>query len=124
MYQLGEKENDFTHGFQMQLILKARKELKGRLSFGLFRLLLKGFVKKNQEGWTLTQQGLEKGKRITRLHRLWELYLHKYLRIDPSHVHEDAETIEHFINPEIEAMLETELNHPDKDPHNVEIPRS
>lgn len=124
MYQIGEAEGNFLRSYSSGNILSARHDLQGKLGIGLIRLGWKGFVKKSEGQWMLTEQGLQKGKRITRLHRLWELYLHNYLRIDPTHVHEDAETIEHFITPEIEEMLELELNHPAKDPHNVEIPRS
>jgi manganese/zinc/iron transport system permease protein len=60
--------------------------------------------------------------RIVKIHRLWELYLTTYLRIAPDHVHEDAETIEHIITPEMELKLEHLLNFPEKDPHNVDIP--
>ena len=60
--------------------------------------------------------------RIVRIHRLWELYLTTYLRIAPDHVHEDAETIEHIITPEMELKLEHLLDFPDKDPHHSEIP--
>ena len=71
----------------------------------------------------MTNEGFEKGKRITRLHRLWELYLTKYLRIAPDHVHEDADTIEHVITPELEARLERLLEYPTEDPHLSEIPK-
>lgn len=72
----------------------------------------------------LTDQGVEEGKRLTRLHRLWELYLIKYVKVAPDHVHDDAEAIEHIITPEIEAELVALLDSPDQDPHNKSIPYS
>jgi len=60
--------------------------------------------------------------RVVRIHRLWELYLTTYLRIAPDHVHEDAETIEHIITPEMESKLEHLLDYPEKDPHSANIP--
>ena len=72
--------------------------------------------------WVLTEEGKKAGMRIVKIHRLWELYLTTYLRIAPDHVHEDAETIEHIITPEMELKLEQVLNSPKKDPHNVNIP--
>ena len=69
-----------------------------------------------------TQDGLKKGKRVVKLHRLWELYLTQYLRIAPDHVHDDAETIEHILTPELEAQLEKLLDYPDLDPHQSKIP--
>jgi manganese/zinc/iron transport system permease protein len=50
------------------------------------------------------------------------MYLSEYLRIAPDHVHEDAETMEHIITPEIEKRLEEQLKFPLKDPHDEEIP--
>ena len=63
-----------------------------------------------------------KGQRVVKLHRLWEVYLTKYLRIAPDHVHEDADTIEHILTPELEARLEKLLDYPSLDPHKSEIP--
>jgi manganese/zinc/iron transport system permease protein len=37
-------------------------------------------------------------------------------------VHDEAETIEHIITPEIESRLEKKLNYPSVDPHNETIP--
>lgn len=92
------------------------------LSKGLTRLKRQGFLKRNHGLWVLTRAGKNKGQRILKLHRLWELYLTKYLRIAPDHVHEDAETIEHIITPELEKMLEEYLEYPKEDPHASEIP--
>jgi manganese/zinc/iron transport system permease protein len=57
-----------------------------------------------------------------KLHRLWELYLSTYVKIASDHVHEDAETIEHIITPELEAELERMLEYPEMDPHKEKIP--
>ena len=70
----------------------------------------------------LTQKGKERGQRLAKIHRLWELYLTTYLSIAPDHVHDDAETMEHVITPEIERKLEEILAYPPKDPHGEEIP--
>jgi manganese/zinc/iron transport system permease protein len=72
--------------------------------------------------WVLTQTGKNAGMRIVKIHRLWEMYLTTYLRIAPDHVHQDAETIEHIITPEMEVKLEHLLNFPEKDPHHADIP--
>jgi manganese/zinc/iron transport system permease protein len=37
-------------------------------------------------------------------------------------VHDDADTIEHLLTPELEAELERTLNYPKVDPHRAEIP--
>jgi manganese/zinc/iron transport system permease protein len=70
----------------------------------------------------LTDEGQHASKEIIRKHRLWELFLSTHFKLDSDHVHQDAEGIEHLITPEIEARLMEELNQPDKDPHDKEIP--
>jgi len=98
---------------------QARELRKGARS-----LTLKGQVYGNAEkGWRLTEAGQVAAKRIVRLHRLWELYLSEQLSIAADHVHDDAETMEHIITPEIEERLLEILNRPTTDPHGEPIPR-
>lgn len=123
IYQLGEKDKAFFATRSTAIIAKNRifdaKDLKKSLN----RLANDGYLKKDKEGnWLFTQEGYEKGQRVVRLHRLWELYLTEYLRLAPDHVHDDAETMEHIITPEIEKQLEHRLQKPKYDPHNTEIP--
>lgn len=88
----------------------------------LRRLKRHGYLKSSTEGYYLSDYGLRKAARLVKLHRLWELYLTEYLRIAPDHVHEDADTIEHLITPELEKRLEEKLGYPELDPHNSKIP--
>ena len=88
----------------------------------LSRLKGEGFLQKSKLGWSFTKAGEEKGRRIVKLHRLWEVYLTQYLNIAPDHVHDDAENIEHVITPELEERLEKLLNYPETDPHKSKIP--
>lgn len=94
-----------------------------KLQKGIRRLKFHGYLYASASGYELTEQGYEKGMGIVRLHRLWELYLTKYLNIASDHVHEDAETMEHVLTPEIEEKLEALLEYPEADPHDAEIPR-
>ena len=121
-YKIGELNEDFLTPRKGEDLSEIRRFSKDQLSYGLKRLSSQGFIKKENKNWTLTQEGLQKGMRIVRLHRLWELYLTKYLQIAPDHVHEDAETIEHVITPELEKRLEKLLEFPESDPHNAHIP--
>jgi manganese/zinc/iron transport system permease protein len=57
----------------------------------------------------LTSAGLQEAARLTRQHRLWELYLIRYADIAPSHVDRDADAIEHVLEPEVIAELESLL---------------
>jgi manganese/zinc/iron transport system permease protein len=98
------------------------KNLKDRLSLGL--LSKKKQIKKRNGDWELTPLGTEEGKRLIRLHRLWEVYLTKKMGIAPDHVHEDADSVEHIISGDVEELLLETLDRPGKDPHNQEIPYS
>ena len=122
LYQLGELHGNFYTPRTLEEILDRRPFQVNRLRTGLRKLKKQGFLEFSEGGWAYTQAGKDKGQRITKLHRLWELYLTEYLRIAPDHVHEDAETIEHIITPELERRLEEKLKYPKLDPHQSEIP--
>lgn len=122
-YRIGENSGEHFNKVAVDDIRLIRNFSPAQLSKGLRKLRINGYVKRRNGNWYFTKEGFEKGKRITRLHRLWELYLTKYLRIAPDHVHEDADTIEHVITPELEARLERLLEYPTEDPHLSEIPQ-
>ncbi|MEQ8904173.1 iron chelate uptake ABC transporter family permease subunit [Ekhidna sp.] len=122
-YRIGENSGDHFSQVAVDDIQLVRNFSPAQLAKGLRKLRINGYVERNNGTWFLTNEGFEKGKRITRLHRLWELYLTKYLRIAPDHVHEDADTIEHVITPELEARLEKLLEYPTSDPHESTIPK-
>ncbi|MEM9859119.1 MAG: iron chelate uptake ABC transporter family permease subunit [Bacteroidota bacterium] len=122
LYQLSEEERDFYESRSVEGILSKRKFDRNNLEYGLKRLKSEGFLSNGNDGWRLTLEGKEKGQRIVKLHRLWELYLTEYLKIAPDHVHDDADTIEHILTPELEARLEELLDYPTVDPHESEIP--
>lgn len=121
-YRIGENSGNYFEKVNTTDIRLIRNFPPSQLIKGLNKLKSNGYAEGNTEGWQLTPEGYEKGKRITRLHRLWELYLTKYLRIAPDHVHEDADTIEHVITPELENRLESLLGFPESDPHSSTIP--
>lgn len=122
LYKLGEKENEFFKNRSISTLKNYREIPENKFLKGLNILKKKNLVALVNDLWVLTEEGKKAGMRIVKIHRLWELYLTTYLRIAPDHVHEDAETIEHIITPEMEIKLEHLLNFPEKDPHNVNIP--
>ncbi len=98
-------------------------EFKGsKDSRGLNSLRTKGLVERVEGRFRLTESGREEGRRLVRLHRLWELYLTKKMGIQADHVHEDADSVEHIISGDVEELLLEVLDHPQKDPHDQEIP--
>ncbi|WP_162426210.1 metal ABC transporter permease [Pontibacter pudoricolor] len=121
-YQLGEQHEDYFSNRTLDNILTRRNIPKRQALAGLAKLKRQGYIKRHPDGWALTREGEIRGKRVVRLHRLWELYLTQYLQLASDHVHEDAETIEHIITPELEQKLMEELNYPALDPHHTKIP--
>lgn len=122
-FQLNEKQNEYYQPQGLEQLREKRKVTNKLLLSGLQRLTTEGYLEKNGQTWKLTKEGKERGQRITRLHRLWELYLTRYLHLAPDHVHEDAENIEHVITPELEEKILEQLEFPDLDPHNSKIPK-
>ncbi len=123
-YHLGEKEENFDIGRTMVELKNHRSIAEKELKKGLANCLKANWVRRKGEKWHISNQGLKEAKRVIRLHRLWELYLNQRLKLEPDHVHNDAEAIEHIITPEIERQLEKELNFPKIDPHKSKIPYS
>lgn len=122
LYHIGEKDQSPFQERTVVEIMQERYFPETRLKSGLNRLRSAGLLQEERGKWKFTKSGYEKGQRMVKLHRLWELYLSEYLKIAPDHVHEDAETIEHVITPELEERLEKMLSFPDRDPHQKEIP--
>ncbi|MGW8123964.1 metal ABC transporter permease [Roseivirga echinicomitans] len=122
LFHLGETDEEMFKGRTESEIIEKRYFPKKRLTASLKRLRRQGFLEKTHGNWLFTEAGKRKGQRVVKLHRLWELYLSTYVRIAPDHVHEDAETIEHIITPELEAELERMLEYPEMDPHEERIP--
>jgi len=121
-FHLGEKDNIFDRAYTIEEIKEKRPIDEKTLRKGLRSLVREGYIHKDRSAFTLTEEGKNIGQRITRTHRLWELYLTNYLNIAPDHVHEDAETIEHILTPELEKRLEELLRKPEQDPHASQIP--
>lgn len=90
------------------------------------RLMKQGFAIKPQKPQTMciSKEGLLRGIKITRLHRLWEAYLIHAAKFDIDHIHDDAESIEHILTPELETKLQALLGDPSIDPHGEHIPPS
>jgi manganese/zinc/iron transport system permease protein len=124
LYVLGEKAEKMDAPCSEADLLKHRRMRPTLLHNTLEALRADGLVAETSQGnFALTQAGVDRAARITRLHRLWELYLTRKLELAPDHVHDDAEEIEHIITPELEARLAAALDYPEEDPHARQIPR-
>ncbi len=74
------------------------------------------------KGVTLTKSGLAIATRITRRHRLWEVFLIQHLRFAWDEVHDLADQLEHIRSDELTDRLDEFLGHPQHDPHGDPIP--
>lgn len=125
LYVLGEKEQHVTAARTLADLLKHRPMALHAMDRTLTMLVEQGLVQESLQGrYSLTDQGVERAARLTRIHRLWELYLTRKLELAPDHVHDDADEIEHIITPELEERLIAALDNPDADPHASQIPIS
>lgn len=57
----------------------------------------------------LSEEGFSEAERITRNHRLWEMYLIQHADIAPYHVDRDADLVEHILGDDLVRKLEEEL---------------
>ena len=123
LYLFGEKEQSWAGGHTAGEISIYRGMPPGLMQRTLERLQRRELIDESDLGqFRLTRTGIEEGKRLTRVHRLWELYLTRKVEIAPDHVHDDAEEIEHILTPDLEARLMEILDHPEIDPHRQRIP--
>ena len=94
------------------------RQIRGRRTWSDAKL--RRYIKQAYEdGWiarvgrddtvTLTESGLEEAARITRNHRLWEMYLIEYADVATSRVDRDADMVEHVLGGEMVARLEAKL---------------
>jgi len=121
MYRQEEKRGKGNKLTSLQ-ILSIRAMRDEALRVGLKDLKKRLWIIEHIDGFSLTDLGRMEGRRVVRLHRLWELYLTERLGMAPDHIHPQAETMEHVITPEIEALLIKELGMPERDPHKSLIP--
>ena len=87
------------------------------------KLSEKGLVHyERYQGVGLAPKGKRMALKIVRRHRLWEMYLVKFLGFSWDQVHVEAERLEHVTSDEMEARLDRALGSPSVDPHGDPIP--
>ena len=71
---------------------------------------------------TLTDTGRHTALETIRHHRLLELFLVEKLNFNWDEVHEEADTLEHYISEKLEDRIAEILEDPSRDPHGDPIP--
>jgi manganese/zinc/iron transport system permease protein len=98
------------HAVDVSQLMRVRSWSKRRLRSLLSDAMRGRLVREAEPGkYCLTKEGVDEARRIARNHRLWELYLIHYADIAPTHVDRDADRIEHLLEPEMLAELESML---------------
>ncbi len=113
-YEILENSQDNTPlknlPIAMGLLRKHRYWAKGELSKLIRQARAEDHIERQPSGeLRLSESGFGEASRITRNHRLWELYLIRHADIAPSHVDRDADMVEHLLGAEIVHQLEAEL---------------
>lgn len=88
------------------------------------RLSEKGLVEYTPYGGTnLTEEGRQRFLRLTRRHRLWEVFLNRHLGIGWEDIYHHACSLEHATTDLVVEKLAEFLDNPEVCPHGRPIPR-
>jgi ABC-type Mn2+/Zn2+ transport system permease subunit len=87
------------------------------------RLTRRDWVRRDRAGGLqLTDAGRAAAGNLVRAHRLWESYLDTHFDLPRDHLHDAAERMEHFLDPQLQEELAAELADRAVDPHGKTIP--
>lgn len=96
-------------------------KLISRLS--VWMLMRRGWLAGTGSNVRLTDAGRNAARTLVRSHRLWESFLAKHFVLGEGRFHESAEQVEHFLDRELLAELDQDLDRPGVDPHGRAIPK-
>lgn len=122
IYKVKERKDRQRKGVSIAQIANYRPTTIWKVQQALRHLKNKKLIVKAGGYYELTEKGVKESERIIRVHRLWELYLQKYMQLPSNYVHDSAESIEHILTPELEKNLEQIMGKPTFDPHQQKIP--
>jgi ABC-type Mn2+/Zn2+ transport system permease subunit len=87
------------------------------------RLYRAGWIERDRNAnLQLTAAGRSAARNLVRAHRLWETYLDTHFDLPRDHLHDAAERMEHFLDPELQEELAAEFAGRALDPQGKEIP--
>lgn len=97
-------------GKQWQYLIATRGWSRRELGRAIRMLQRNRSIYRTPEGfWTFSGEGRIAAARVTRNHRLWEVYLLEHADTAPTHVDQGADFIEHVLGDELVAELEEAL---------------
>lgn len=120
LYECGEAVYDHNQPMPFSHLSTARVWNPGELTAALDDACNAGLVRRTHNGeFALTEKGKVEAHRITRNHRLWEIYLLEHADVAASHVDQGADFIEHVLGSELVAELERSLQIQDHTPGSI-----
>ncbi len=126
LYRLGETVDSApaAHAASRKFVVRqiALRTWLSRLA--TWSLRRRGWLIGHGDELHLTELGRETARQLVRSHRLWESFLAKHFVLGESRFHESAEQVEHFIDGDLLAELDHDLDRPGVDPHGRAIPGS
>jgi len=102
-------------------LLQMRSWSRSQLDHQIRLAAEQDLVRRKDGSVALTAAGYGEAARLTRQHRLWELYLVHYADVATARVDRDADAIEHVLEPETVDRLERLL---DQAPFRIAVPTS
>ncbi len=126
MYELLERSPQViaSPSVAFEELLPMRSWSRGRLHKTILQAQFAELVVKIGDQLRLTKRGQVEAERLTREHRLWELYLITHADVAPSRVDREADRIEHVLEPEmvaeLEAILTSDTRSLPQSPHSIE----
>jgi manganese/zinc/iron transport system permease protein len=88
----------------------------------LWQLSRRRWIRRSANGFVLTAEGIRRGRRLIRSHRLWESFLCAKMGYCETDVHTPAHDLEHFTDATMRTHLEEASDRPQEDPHQRRIP--
>lgn len=115
LYEILEADADDPHDVSAQPV--AFRQVRGRRTWSDAKLKAyirqayqDGLIRESDgEAMILTDAGLVQAAKVTRNHRLWEIYLIEYADVATSRVDRDADAVEHILGERMVATLEAKL---------------
>lgn len=110
------------YGFATNKQISERMGIKAASVTEMIKKLIEsGDVYVDHKMICLGEKGMERARYILTKHRLWEIFLVKYLGYTWEDVHEDAKALEHATSDKLKNKLNSFLKHPQHCPHGNEV---